>query len=495
MKAKCLRIIFCSLNLLVSLFFFKCVQDNLKSHALSSRALEHYEQGVKYYYFADYHSAISSFNKAAAITPDSKIVYCRLSMTYFKTENLKQANQYRNLAISNLQNENLKDKIFIQWWDARFSGQDVQANQLLNRLIMEHEYNTEFLHLKAEGLVSQKKYATAIEIWHQVLKLDDNYLPALLGLGVVRLTQKEFDPAEKWFEKALELYPNQAITHTRLGELYYYRGRYELAEQELFSSIDLLQRAPKAHFLLALALKENGSIRPALDNLQEISEAAILDSIRLSQLYAIQAGLYFSKNLDRQAENKCRQALKCNTKNAKAYFWLGMIFSRKNRFDDAFVQANQIKTLREISTCNSQAGQADYHRLLSEIYFTKNDIEPALNEAKIATDLAGANNSLDYLRHLSRIYFQVEDYVPAMTICESILQQNPNYPPAHFLLAQILEKQNNRELACVHYQHFLTLMVNADPGTQSIQKSKTRLAILNQNFKPKKLLKYAQEPE
>jgi serine/threonine protein kinase/tetratricopeptide (TPR) repeat protein len=50
----------------------------------------------------------------------------------------------------------------------------------------------------------------------------------LIGLGLVNLTQGNFEAAESYFRKTLEQSPN-VYAYNNLGLIYYYRGQYELA--------------------------------------------------------------------------------------------------------------------------------------------------------------------------------------------------------------------------------------------------------------------------
>jgi len=66
----------------------------------------------------------------------------------------------------------------------------------------------------------------------------------------------------------------------------------------------------------------------------------------------------------------------------------------------------------------------------------------------------------------------------AITEYNRILQLNPNYPLAHYHLAQAYERKGEYAQARVNYERFLQVWSFADAGIPKIIDAKRRLAAL-----------------
>jgi len=80
------------------------------------------------------------------------------------------------------------------------------------------------------------------EIWYKRLKsLEPESLAVLHNLGVICISLKKFDEAEKYLLREIELYGDSDIRYRILGDLYYNSGRRENAGKAYGKSLTLLQ--------------------------------------------------------------------------------------------------------------------------------------------------------------------------------------------------------------------------------------------------------------
>ena len=63
------------------------------------------------------------------------------------------------------------------------------------------------MHLRRKG-----EYALALESYEKSINLNQNYIDAISNMGIVYDAMEDFTKAEKYFNKALLLDPNQHIT-------------------------------------------------------------------------------------------------------------------------------------------------------------------------------------------------------------------------------------------------------------------------------------------
>lgn len=98
----------------------------------------------------------------------------------------------------------------------------------------------------------------ASEAFTKALEIDDDQLPACLGLGTIRRKNKHYTEAEKLLLHARALKPDDWRIHSELGELYLAADNPEKAQPPLEEGLMIDPSHPRVHLLLinALALQE-----------------------------------------------------------------------------------------------------------------------------------------------------------------------------------------------------------------------------------------------
>ncbi len=87
--------------------------------------------------------------------------------------------------------------------------------------------------------------AAASTFYLTTLQLDDGHRGALNNLGVIALDHKQFDLAEHWFRRALDLNTRSAKTHFLLAKTYAARGDRADACAEIDSAVALSPQQPE----------------------------------------------------------------------------------------------------------------------------------------------------------------------------------------------------------------------------------------------------------
>ncbi len=101
------------------------------------------------------------------------------------------------------------------------------------------------------SLAKNLQFEEAGKYYKLALVIDENYLDALVGVGVVAFQQSDYDACEHFFKRALERKPNHSVVLTNLANTYSAQGRHQEA-------MPLWDRALKLNPLNAQARMNRG---------------------------------------------------------------------------------------------------------------------------------------------------------------------------------------------------------------------------------------------
>jgi tetratricopeptide (TPR) repeat protein len=180
--------------------------------------------------------------------------------------------------------------------------------------------------------------------YEAALKLFPDYHYALAGMGKVRVAQRRFDEGLSYYQNSIDFLPTQDAVAALADLLTYLKRPKEAARQyELFQMIDEINRAngvqPESHTALFYADHDrdlSGALRIARQHASQRHDVRTLDTL---------AWVLFKNGKHDEALAASRKALRLGTKDALAFFHLGMIQSklgREKEAADAFKQALDI---------------------------------------------------------------------------------------------------------------------------------------------------------
>jgi len=119
------------------------------------------------------------------------------------------------------------------------------------------------LHIDATG-----RWSEAERILDEVLTRAPRYVPAHVGLGVIRLRTGDLAGAADRFQMALALEPSSQAALFSLGSAYFNMKRYQDAVRSLEEGVSYWPADPRMHALLGAALVELGDDPRARGSLQ-----------------------------------------------------------------------------------------------------------------------------------------------------------------------------------------------------------------------------------
>ena len=163
-----------------------------------------------------------------------------------------------------------------------FATQEVLNNDYFSKDRDEHLLSTvEAYHLTSSfpDLYKAKEYGYAIGDMQFILRYFPNHPKALLLLcHVARLLKRPFLPIP-YFNKAISLYPQYAITHIQYGEYLIRVDQIDIGIQQLNIGIRLDPKSGIAHALLAEAYNKKGNTELSKQEMQKARDLGFKDSL------------------------------------------------------------------------------------------------------------------------------------------------------------------------------------------------------------------------
>jgi len=120
------------------------------------------------------------------------------------------------------------------------------------------------------ALLQTGQVPEAIEHYQQALRIQPDYLEALLSLGLALVQQGSLQEAIGQYEQALRIKADYAEAHNNLGNALLQAGRVHEAIGHYEQALRIKQDYAEAHFNLGRALEQAGKGREALKHYEEV---------------------------------------------------------------------------------------------------------------------------------------------------------------------------------------------------------------------------------
>ena len=270
------------------------------------------------------------------------------------------------------------------------------------------EYRKEKYTAEGNNYIKGGDFDTAGKMFDKALRLDDAYVPALLGKGNVLIGLLKYDQAIKFYNTEL-IGPDKEL---------------ELKEEDLAS----------AHYGLARAYAGKRRFEEAMNALKQafVMDETLLETAQKDKIF--------------YADNELLKEIFEGYENAAK--WFGQEGDKLRESGDLDGSIEMYKKAISLSQeTGDKKSEADYRYRLSKVYTLKGDIMEARNEIETATNLDP--NNLVYQIGLADIYVAQTEFESAISLYESVLANNPDNTAAwsglgdaHLALGDYMEAEN-----------------------------------------------------
>jgi tetratricopeptide (TPR) repeat protein len=374
--------------------------------------------GDFYTEMGDRDKALSSFQRAQKINPNSTIVRDRLLTHYLDTGKLDEAEQ----RVKAILDKNGKDPAG-RFFDARLR-------------------------------LARGKLDEAMQLLQEVVRDEPKFAPAHEYMGLAYMMKNDVSQARRELNEAVQLVPTSAPVRTELAALYLSDGSYDLAVTEAQIAIRLNPRNLQAITILGDAYLRKGDLAKGRQVFETLAKAFPKDPFSHYRLGLIAR----AERNDPNALSHFEEALLGNPQYIDALTQIAAIRLTQGKPNEA---RERVHKQLDVAPKNPML-----YNLLGRLWMQAKDFSLAEEAFKKAIEL-DPSVPLSYM-NLAETYSHTGRLEEAAREYEAVLKTNPKVASAHALLGMIYEKRKDTGKARVHYQEALKLDPKFAPAANNL---------------------------
>lgn len=396
-----------------------------------------------------YDKALEAYQKLLELYPDDTIGNTNLGILYFELEEFDKAIASYEINIRNNPDDRLATWNLIDTYQAM--GLYGKANGVIESYLSRNPDNISFLLKQYDVYLYQGKYDLAQTRLEKILALDPNLqLTYETLMGHISQLKGDLANAKIQYQKLPE---GSAGRRLHMAHLYLLQGKFKDAEKELL-------KKPVLHEQLAIFYLKIKQPKNALEELVILEENA------------------------QNAESISDQVMVMYAK--------GLAHAQMKSFDEASRIAEEIETLIPAWMHKKLIRYRDH--LLGMIAFERGEFSDSIPYlSRAVQSLYSPEDNFRriqayFIFPLAKAYQRTGNLIRAQAELEKILSLHLGrigdgdfYAKSLYTLGKIFEQRGQKERSIRHFQRFLQLWGNADPGTPEVSDAK---AILDTLTKP-----------
>ncbi|MFB0566586.1 MAG: tetratricopeptide repeat protein, partial [Candidatus Aminicenantaceae bacterium] len=500
----------------------------------SPEALEYYIEGRKYHSTLDYMRSIEFMEKAVAIDPDFAMAYRSLAVSYGNIGFRPQRKKHMEKALELSDRLPARERYLIggDFYSSSEKTYDksIEAYKKLLELYPDDYTGNHNLAGLYSDIGEEHK---AIEHYETTRKSDNISLLGYGNLAAVYRQVGSYDKAKEVLEEALQKYPDSAVSYQNLARHYRMAGKYDLALVEIEKAFalkpaigtpafrqnfyqraqirsytgDLVkaaedyhnlqqQKGPQAVYLGSMGMVNLNLLQGKFKGTKDILRPIIGVSKKVGANWPIsECYLRFAyidlKTGDLQealkdCDNADEYALKAEDPDIqrRALHLKGLAYVRMNATDEALKTADELRVL--IRDSHSPNNKHFFHHLVGMVELKQKNFTRAIECFKEALSLQTSDphdKNAGYVESLAMAYNASGNIDKAQAEYERIVSSSSGrfdfgdvYALSFYSLGKIYEQKAWKGKAIEHYEKFLDLWKEADPGIAEVEDARKRLA-------------------
>jgi len=496
----------------------------------SPEAYKYYCDGRKYHYKGDFRQGIRLYEKATEIDPEFAMAYRIMAMAYGSLRSYSERNKYLKKAFELSERISDRERYSIEGSFYHFKSEKTwdKAIDAFNKLL--ELYPDDWVGMINLGIIYNEgleEFDKAIELFEvPVQNKEEAYHPYVNLAGVYR-RKGMYDKSKTVLEYYLKNIADIAVIRHYLARNFLCQGKYDLALAEVDKSFSLdpsyfrnLWIKGDSYLCKDDLVKAEEEYLKLLES--EEKPAHLFGRERLEYLYLFQGryekskeqaklGLGLAEMLDEPgwkssfhldlayihlkskniqgALEECNKALNTAIEaenlrwERRALHTLGVIYLEMKSINEAKRVSSELKELIE-KGMNKKAVRY-YHHLMGFIELEMDNFSGAIDffEKAISTLLPDSYIHAFFIDPLALAYYKSgnlekarEEYERIIALPTGRLNNGDISAKAFYMLGKIHEQQGDTAKAIEHYEKFLDLWKDADPGFPEVEDAKKRLA-------------------
>ncbi len=235
----------------------------------------------------------------------------------------------------------------------------------LNNKIKAQPANALAYNDRAAYYIKQRDFDLAMKDLQQAFSLDTSAMVLYNTLADYHIYKGEAGKAKAVLEKAISMNPKSAIPHIKLGELYFFARKYDIAFKSLNDGLKLNMYMADGYFWKGMIYKEEGDTTRALSNFQ----TAVEQNTDHFEAY-MQLGLISLNRLKKETADYFSSAIRVKPENSEAWYGRAYYYQLIKEYDRAIQDYTRIT---EFDSTNAKAhfnlGVLHYELRINEIAY------------------------------------------------------------------------------------------------------------------------------
>lgn len=502
----------------------------------SMEAYRHFLKGREAIEKIYWDEALQFFKRAVEVDPSFASAYLHLAVVYGYMGNKKARDYAFEKAEAFSMRVTEKEKLYL---DALYA-EHIQKNRertlhILQELVQKYPREKRF-HFELGGYhsYSGKDQDKAIEEYNKALELDPSYGIALNELGYTYAFIENYTKAIESFERYASLFPEEANPFDSMGDMYFFIGKLDEAVSKYQKALEIKPgfyfSILKLGYVFALKEKYNDAFN-LIEQFNVIATDAGMKALGhlwkgflyywLGKRKHSLIGLNQAADFAKLAENEELIAHVNLMKGWLSYdkgefeisrkyfremsdveiplfrilysFCAGLIDLKEGRLDSAKTKLAGMKPVfPELTPTQKYLAPHYYDILQAEILLAEGSTAEAIAVCEKAASVGRPNLAFyplvpyntPFLKDvLARAYHQNGELDKAIEEYERLITFDPNskerfliHPENYYRLAKLYEEKGWQGKAIDHYQKFLDLLKDADPGISEVEDARKQLA-------------------
>jgi len=504
----------------------------------SPDAQKFFFEGTRLYFKMEYKKAIPLLENAVALDPGLAMAYRHLAVLYGHEGNASKVKEYRQKAFELFDRVSGRERLLIQGEHYRRQKDFDKSLETLKRLVQLYPddilgnrllailYSSDF----GETEKATKHFEIAYRNYPEETSAVDlyNLVENYTRLGLVNeageileqhfknfpdavkarhlwiknlINRKKYDSALKELEILFCLAPTRIDIPLMRGDIYLLTGELSKAEQEYRKLLEA-EVHPQVWGIIRLCrlYLSQGKFESIKDMMKKLSETIIQLGKSLQTFHRTDLAYMHSRYGNFiEALKEYKEAKKIAIERKRSRYMLELIRETLFYEAEAYLGLNSIaeaeKTAGELKESLENAidkrAFRHYHRLIGLIELEKENYNLAVKNFEKAISLEYffsismghvPNGYIESIEPLALTYYIDGNLEKARNSYEIIishpqvrLDNGDIYAKAFYMLGKIFEEQGKKRKAIEHYEKFLDLWKDADPGIAEVEDAKKRL--------------------
>ncbi len=441
--------------------------DNLEEYRNYSLAVEKAES-------LDSSEAIALLEQATALDPQFAMAYARIGYAYAASRGLADKGKpYLEKAFQLSHRLTEKDRLYIVAWYAIANLDYPRAIKSFQELIAKFPNEIEAYYRVGKLLSGEERFEEAIAVLQRALVADPEYKDTYNVLGGIYTMLGRHDEAIAMDRRYVVLAPDLPNAYDSLGLGYQCAGRYEQAIAEYNRAITINPEFEVAVVHLGNCYFQRGRYRDAMNQYERYLRIAPSE-IERARGYRYIATVYLKSGDIRRAEQVARREA-----NLFAGLALSPLTIALERGDPKTAERLKEKFFERYPYTNRGMRYPLRYRSFYDgsIALESGRAQDAIAHFKEALLHAPPGWEIDSLEDcLANAYLTLGQFDDCIAEYRRVLSLNPNYPLAHYHLAEAYERKGESERARAEYAIFLQVWKQADTNLSEVIAARRRLA-------------------